>query len=179
MPRFLRRQTIATIRDFWMSARGLFGLLGGNRFGGCHNWSKRGMYVFGQVGGNGGQSGGVDKFSRFCGVTPPPLVVKKGDTFAPSSAAVPLGPTTYSKKGKTVRVLGMGCGRLASASEVHLRQVGARGNACRALVLLLPPNDRKTRGIPPLTISLFFCCIAVLLFHCCTRMVGSWVGGGG
>ena len=60
------------------------------------------------------------------GVIPPPLVVKRGDPFAPSSAAVTLGPRTYSKK-QTVCVLGMGYGRLAGASELHLRQVGARG----------------------------------------------------
>ena len=80
---------------------------------------------------------------------PPPPVVKRGDPFAPSSAAVSLGPRTYSET-KTVCVLGMGCGRLTSSSELHLRQVGARGNAGRARVSPVPPEiPEKPGGIPP------------------------------
>ena len=61
------------------------------------------MNVFGQVGGNGGQSGGVDEFSRFAGSYPHRLWSKRGNPFAPSSAAVPLGPRMYSAKKNGVR----------------------------------------------------------------------------
>lgn len=85
--------------------------------------------MFGQVGeGNNGQLGVVDTFTRFTGVVPPPphLVVKRGDCFAPSCAVAPLGPRTPPKKNKKGGcVLGMGCGGLASASELLLTQVGA------------------------------------------------------
>ena len=60
-------------------------------------------YVCGQVGGNGGQSGGVDEFSRFAGSYPHRLWSKRGNPFAPSSAAVPLGPRMYSAKKNGVR----------------------------------------------------------------------------
>ena len=56
--------------------------------------------------------GVVDKFSSFRGVIPPPLVVKRGDPFAPSSAPVPLGPRTYSKK--QINVVRAGHGLRAS-----------------------------------------------------------------
>ena len=56
-------------------------------------------YVFGQWWSMGGS---VEHLSRFAGSYPPQhdTVVKGGDAFAPSSAAVQLGPRTYSKKKK-------------------------------------------------------------------------------
>ena len=50
---------------------------------------------------------------------------------------------------KRVCVLAMGCGRLASASCMHLRQVGARESARRGRVLPVPPQRWKKGGIPP------------------------------
>ena len=91
---------------------------------------KRG-YFFGQVGGNGGQSGGVDQFSRFAGSYPRHGWLKVGVSFCPLLRRGPVRPkNVLGKKKKTVCVLGMGCGRLASASELHSRQLGERGNQC-------------------------------------------------
>ena len=47
----------------------------------------------------------------------PIIMVKRGESQDPSCAAVPLAPTRCPKKTKKkkVRVLGMGCGHLASA----------------------------------------------------------------
>ena len=47
-------------------------------------------------------------------------------------------------------VLGKGCGRLASESELDFGQFGARGGASRARVLPIPPRlTIKEGGIPP------------------------------
>ena len=43
-------------------------------------------------------------------------------------------------------MLGMGCGCLAGALELHLTQVGARGNAFRALVFAYTPKWLKNQG---------------------------------
>ena len=66
-----------------------------------------------------GQFGGVDKFSRYVGLSPPDMtyVVKGGASFAPSCAAVPLDPRTCPNKlqnKKVVCVFGMGFGQLAT-----------------------------------------------------------------
>lgn len=45
----------------------------------------------------GGQLGVVDKLGRFAGLYPQP-VIKRGDNFATSWAAVPLGPRTCPRK---------------------------------------------------------------------------------
>ena len=50
---------------------------------------------------------------------------------------------------KKLYVLGMGCGHLASASELHLGQVGTRGSASVGLILPIPPFDWK-KGVIPL-----------------------------
>ena len=83
-----------------------------------------------------------------CGVIPRHLWSIAGIFLPPPSAAIPVDPRTYSKK-KTVCVLGMGYGCLASALELHLRQVGEREDACRARVLPIPPNGPSTREHTP------------------------------
>ena len=107
------------------------------------------VYVFGQVGENGGQSGGEDTCRRFRGHTPA-TCGQKGGSFCPLQRRGPGRPkNVLGRKKITVCVLGMGCGRLASASELHLRQVGARGNACRARVLSISPRWPKNQGAIP------------------------------
>ena len=71
---------------------------------------------------------------------PPQHVVEKGDPFDPSRATVPFAPTTCPKK-KMLRVLGMGCGHLVSASDWNLKQAGARRSAFRDRVLPVPQFD--------------------------------------
>lgn len=100
---------IASIRNFWMSARGLFELLGGHvttyalavnfeavrsrQKGDCVRSSE-----FDQGGGNGGQLWVEDKFSRFSGVHPP-TCSQRGDPSDPSYADVPSGLwRTWPKK---------------------------------------------------------------------------------
>ena len=161
MPRFLRRQTIATIvRNFWMfrpwSIRAI------RRGFGNVNLSllrpsqvvKMG-YVFGQERGNGGQSGGVCKFNRFAGSYPPPLVVKRGNPLAPSSAAVLLGPRTYPKKTNGVRPrrgLRASCQRFGIAFEAGW-DTWERMPCAR---FVYTPKWSKHKGVhPPLTISIF------------------------
>ena len=80
----------------------------------------------------------------------PPTCGQKGDPEDPSWAAVPLAPTTCSKKKQKVCVLGKGCGHLASASKLNLGQFGARRGASRGRVLPIPPFDHKSRGDTPL-----------------------------
>ena len=92
--RFLRRQTIATIRDFWMfrpwSVRAVGRGRGDVKLCSLLRLSqviKKG-YVFGQVGGNGGQSG-VDKSSRFAGSYPRHFW-SKGGSFCPLNRRGPV-----------------------------------------------------------------------------------------
>ena len=60
-------------------------------------------YVVGHVGANGGQSGGVDKFSRFLrGCTTAPCG-QKGGSFCPLQRRGPLSPRTYPEKKNDVR----------------------------------------------------------------------------
>ena len=80
---------------------------------------------------------------------------QKGGSFCPLQRRGPVRPKNVLEN--TVCVLCMGCGRLASASELHLRQVGARGNACRARILPIPANGRKTRGVYPLWPFPYYC----------------------
>ena len=54
-------------------------------------------YGFGQVGGNGGRSGGVDKFSRFAGSYPRHLW-SKGGSFCPLQRRGPVRPKTVFEK---------------------------------------------------------------------------------
>ena len=92
-------------------------------------------YDFGQVGGSDGHAGVLHKFSRITGAYPP-----SNNREEPFCATGPLAPTTCPPPKKKVRVLGMGCGHLASASELNLKQVGARGSASRGHVLPIPPS---------------------------------------
>ena len=159
VPRFLRRQTIAArIGGFWMFRPWSIRAVGRGR--GDVNLSllrlsqvaKRG-YVFGQVGGNGCQPGAVDTFSRFLRGHTPATCCQKGGSFRPSSAAVPLGRRTYSIK-KTLCVLGMGCGRLASASEFHFEAGwGTWERLPCARFAHTRKWPKKQGGYPPLTIS--------------------------
>ena len=66
---------------------------------------------------------GYKKNEQSCGgIRPPPKhVVKRGNPFDPSCATVPLAPTCPKKKGEKVRVLGMCCGHLDSASELNFK----------------------------------------------------------
>ena len=50
-------------------------------------------------------------------------------------------------------MLGKGCGHLARASDLNLRQFAARGGASRGRVSIIPPFDHQAGGVPPLTIS--------------------------
>ena len=60
-----------------------------------------------------------------------------------------VSPNNVAEKKKKARVLGMGCGHLASASELNLKQVGARGSASRGRVLPVTPFGLKRRGYTP------------------------------
>ena len=65
-----------------------------------------------------GHAGVLHKFSRVAGAYPPPQdMVNGGDPLDASCATVPFAPTTCQKKKKKLHVLGMGSGRLASASH--------------------------------------------------------------
>ena len=48
-------------------------------------------------------------------------------------------------------VLGKGCAHLASASELNLGQLAARGGASRGHVLPIPPFDHKSKGYTPIS----------------------------
>ena len=95
---------------------------------------------FGQVGGNVGQSGAVDRFS-ICGGSYLRHLWSKGGIGSPPPAL--RGPVRPKN-------VGLGCGCLASASEVNLKKVGAHGNACRVRVLPIPSIGRTTRGYIPI-----------------------------
>ena len=76
--------------------------------------------------------------SRIAG-TYPRIVVEMGYPCAPSCATVPLAPITCRKKKKKMCVLSTGCGRLASASELDLRQAGAHAGTCRGSFFRITP----------------------------------------
>ena len=89
------------------------------------------------------------------GCTPPATCRQQGESFCPLQHRGPDRPKNVPEQKKTVCVLGMGCGCLAGALELHLTQVGARGNAFRALVFAYTPKWLKNLGVYPLfTISL-------------------------
>ena len=95
------------------------------------------------------------------GCTPPATCRQQGESFCPLQYRGPVRPKKVpgKKKKKAVCVLGMGCRRLASALELHLTLVGARGNAFRARVSPIPPKWLKNKRVySPLTISLFESC---------------------
>ena len=106
-------------------------------------------YDFGQVGGNDGHAGVIHKFSRVAGAYPPNMWSKGGILWTPPSRRCRSPQQRARKKKKKLRVLGMGCGHLASASELNLKQVGARGKASRGRILPIPPFDEKNRGYTP------------------------------
>ena len=107
-------------------------------------------YDFGQVGGNDGHQGVLDKSYGDAGAYPP-TCGQKGGSPRPLLRRGPASPNNVlEKKKKKVCMLGEGCGRLAnSASELDLGQVGARGGASRGRVLPIPPFDLKTRRCTP------------------------------
>ena len=54
------------------------------------------------------------------------------------------------KRKKKAGVLDMACGHLASASKFNSDPVGARGNASRGRVLLIPPNGSRVEEYTPI-----------------------------
>ena len=46
-------------------------------------------------------------------------------------------------------MLAKGCGHLARASDLNLRQFAARGGASRGRVSIIPPFDHQAGGVPP------------------------------
>ena len=105
-------------------------------------------YVFGQVGGNSGQLGGVDKLSRIAGSYPRPFVVKKGDPFAPFSVVVPLGPRTYSKK-KQWACAAWAAGVSPAVRNYIWGRLGHAGTSAVRALCLYPQMAKNPGGIPP------------------------------
>ena len=78
----------------------------------------------------------------------PPIVVKRGDPLAPSIAAAPLGPITYSKKPNGVRArhgLRASCHRFGIAFEAGW----GTWERLPCARFAYTPKWLKKRGIPP------------------------------
>ena len=95
------------------------------------------------MGGNDGHTGLIHEFSRFAGVSPPPICAQKGAYLRPLVRRGPGSSHNVLKKNRKVCVFGKGCGHLASASERNLRRFGANGGASRRRVLPIPPFGHK------------------------------------
>ena len=92
-------------------------------------------YDHGQMGGNDGHQGVLDTFSGDARAYPPRCGQKGGYLRLLLRRSLDSPINVLEKKGKKkVCVLGMGCGHLASASELNLGQVGARGGALYSTV---------------------------------------------
>ena len=89
------------------------------------------------------------------GVIPPPLVVKRGDPFDPSSAAVPSGPRTYSKTNKRCACSAWAAGVFPALRNCIWGRSGHVGTPAVHEFCLYPQMAEKKGVYPHLTISLF------------------------
>ena len=76
--------------------------------------------------------------SRIAG-TYPPNCSRNGVSLCTLLRHRAVSPNHVQEKKEEMRVLGTGCGRLASASELDLRQAGAHAGTCRGSVFRITP----------------------------------------